>query len=65
MKKFAKEKEQDPDAVLSAEDENFLIEYECLIQLIALFAETCLHRNKENQKKLAIDFDKKILSAIF
>ena len=44
-KKFAKQLEQDPEAKISSADENFLIEYECFVELISLFAETCLHRN--------------------
>lgn len=45
-KRFAKQQAEDPNATMSHADEEFLIEYECFVQTLDLFAETCLHRNR-------------------
>ena len=47
-KKHAEAQAIDPAAELSAADADFEINYACFIQTLDLFAETCLHRNKEN-----------------
>lgn len=60
-----KMQEKDPDWVMSHEDEHFLIDYDCFCQQLDLFAETCLNRNKENQKKLSVFFEGKLLIDIF
>ena len=42
-----------------------MIDFKCLKQTLDLFAETCLHRNKANQKRLQEFYEAKILIAIF
>ena len=39
---------QNPNHVWSQADQDFAIEFECLKQILDLFAETCLEKNKEN-----------------
>lgn len=57
---------KDPEHKMSWEDEEFCIEYECFCGSLDLFAETCLMRNKENQKILQNGiYEGKLLLAIF
>ena len=50
---------------MSDADFHFMIDYQCILQGLDLFAETCLHRNRRNQKRLTEFFDNKVLIAIF
>ena len=65
MKRHSDALDLNPNAELSPADAEFAINYQCFIRTLDLFAETCLHRNKENQKKLAPIFENKLLIAIF
>lgn len=48
LKRHSKAQDLDQFAQMSAADQAFMIDYQCFVQTLDLFAETCLHRNKEN-----------------
>lgn len=65
MRAYKKRLAVDENAIMSEDDEMFLIEYDCFCHQLDLFAETCLMRNKINQRILQEFFPSKFLIDIF